>query len=282
MPGRLSRNFRLGHRSEDIGVVFFRTFSAVSSIRQEDDTGNDLVSTLLRKDGNLLFAENSFFVQIKSVSVTEVIYKNDEINWFINQDLPFFICTVDKEKDIIKIYTTNRAYQIIGGGSCSELKLLLDDSPVGYLPNIRYEDDSALISLGPPIIISSLQESFKESEAQRIYDILKIWSTLEHEQTHLRKLGFSKLAIWETHGSPTYTGSSNRGSQENLKRDLLAAKPYLEYLANHLEFLNDDKEEKTKIFRALKNWYKEFDISPSFEIDKTYLMKNDEGEFYTE
>jgi len=74
MPGRLGANFRRGHLAEDLGVFFLRSFCAVADLRQEDDFGLDAIATLLSRRCGILYAEESFAVQIKAVSVGEIEY----------------------------------------------------------------------------------------------------------------------------------------------------------------------------------------------------------------
>ena len=107
MPGKITKNLRKGHLSEDIGVSFLRNFSAVAQVRQEDDIGIDAVATLLKPNGKFLYAEESFTVQIKSASIKKINYDEQQLDWLMEQDLPFFVMIVDKEEGEIKMYTTN-------------------------------------------------------------------------------------------------------------------------------------------------------------------------------
>jgi len=282
MPGKLITNLRSGHKAEDLGVAFLRNFCAVAQIRQEDDIGIDAVSTLLHREGKFLYAENSFFVQVKSESVEEITYASDEIDWFVNQDLPFFICTVDKKNDVIKIFTTNAAYCIIAYRGYKKLRLNLTDGPHGFMERIDFDGDTAIVDIGPPIIISGLRISEDETEQENLYKIMTSWVTEEHQQTQLRKLGFSMIASWDTGTPPTYYGKVVNGNSINIERDLLAAKPFLEYLSNHLEWDVQSEEYKKEIMRGLKKWYKEFDIDIGLNVDKKFIRKDNSREIYTE
>lgn len=66
--GRLAANFRRANIAEGLAIQMFRPFSAVSPVPREEDFGIDFIGTLIKKDGRTLVAEDSFVVQIKTVS----------------------------------------------------------------------------------------------------------------------------------------------------------------------------------------------------------------------
>ncbi len=281
MAGRLGKNLRQGHKAEDLGIMFLRNFCAVAQLRQEDDIGIDAVATLLREEKGLLYAENTFFAQIKSKSVSEILYQGDELDWLINQDLPLFIISIDKEEDDIKIYTTNPAYQIIAFRAYDKLKLRLTTANQKFFKRHEIDGDIFSVDIGPPIIKSSYDSSKTSEEQQRLYRFMKKWVEEEHKQTQMRKLGFSMLAKWITEEEPDYYAKIVNGNTANIIRDLMAAKPFIEYLSNHLEWDGGTEEYKKEVMRGLKKWYKEYDIDVSLNVDKNILHKDDDKEIYT-
>ena len=282
MPGRIGKNLRSGHKAEDLGIMFLRNFCAVSQLRHEDDTGIDAVATLLREERGMLYAENTFFAQIKAVSVEDMIYEDYQLDWLINQDLPLFIITIDKENDIIKIYTTNAAYQIIAFRAYKKLKLNITTEEQKYFKRHEIEDDVFSVDIGPPILESSYELSKTSEEQTRLYEFMKNWVEEEHKQTQMRKLGFSMLAQWSTNEKPNYYGEIVSGETANITRDLMAAKPFIEYLSNHLEWDSGTDKEKEDLMRGIKKWYKEYDIDIALNVDKKVLYKDGEKEIYTE
>lgn len=281
MAGRLGKNLRQGHKAEDLGIMFLRNFCAVAQLRQEDDIGIDAVATLLREETGLLYAENTFFAQIKSKSVSEILYEGNELDWLINQDLPLFIISIDKEEDDIKIYTTNPAYQIITFRAYNKLKLALTTTNQKFFKRHEIDGDVFSVDIGPPIIESSYDSSKTTEEQQRLYMSMKKWVEEEHKQTQMRKLGFSMLAKWATEEDPDYYAKIVNGNTANIIRDLMAAKPFVEYLSNHLEWNGETEEYKKDVMRGLKKWYKEYDIDVSLNVDKNILHKDDDKEIYT-
>jgi len=95
MPGKRSTNFRKGDRAEGFGIQAFRSFAAVAPVPREEDIGIDVICTLLRPEGALQYAEDSFFVQIKAASVSDITYEDNDYTWLCDLLLPIFIARVN-------------------------------------------------------------------------------------------------------------------------------------------------------------------------------------------
>jgi len=254
MPGRLGRNLRKGHLAEELGILFLKQFCAVSEIKQEEDIGIDAVATLLREEDGLLYAENTFSVQIKSESVNQIIYSDNEIQWFINQDLPFFICTVNIRTQRVAFYTTNLAYQIIYEPKINEVKIIFDGESC-FEKSFELEDKSATVKLGPPIFSLTLGDLNDDENKTLVYELLKAWVEIENQLIILRKHGTTDTYKWKEWENPVAFGKIVKGSYLNFERDLNLVKPYLEYFSNHFnnsfELRNHPAIEALKIFEKL-------------------------------
>lgn len=80
----------------------------VAQIPRTEDVGIDVVATLIKDfDGHRYVAEDSFFVQIESSSFREIVYKEDEIRWLSELQLPYFIASVNRKKASIELYSTH-------------------------------------------------------------------------------------------------------------------------------------------------------------------------------
>lgn len=264
MTQKLGKNLRSGHIAEDIGILFLRSFCSVAKIRQEDDYGTDAVATLLRSEKGMLYAENSFFVQIKSSRINRIEYADSEIDWILNQDLPFFICSVDKVNQTIALYTTNPIYNLLVDMDVNKVELILSESPKNEHNRFEKKDDRTLIYIGPPVIFIKESDSRTDEFSYRAYKLMSEWVTKEYNLMTLRRLGITKFAKWTTWNTPDYYGTMNVGSNDNITRDLEAIKPLLEYLSLHISFSEiGNKYEESLAFLILKKWFEK----NSLELD---------------
>src|SRR5262245_1350772 len=115
MPRRRWKDFRSGDWNEDLGILMLKGFAAVASVPRPEDFGLDAIATLLRnqEESGYLYAEDSFYVQLKSASTKKIIYKNDEIQWLRDMQLPFFIGVVKKGDCSIQLFPGHKLNQML-------------------------------------------------------------------------------------------------------------------------------------------------------------------------
>jgi hypothetical protein len=267
MPGRLGANFRQGHLAEDLGVFFLRSFCAVADLRQEDDFGLDAVATLLNRRGGILYAEESFAVQIKAISVEEIDYKGAELEWLLKQILPFFFLTVDLNKGVFHIYTANPVYELLARQEIDSAKVLFA-SPDPPYSRSKLIDSHADVYLGPPVLTTEIGKMNDLDHLQKIYDLMKVWVTSEIAQIGFRALSKSRSMRWRTWENPKALGVFSSGATLNLKRDMRMVEPYISYLANHIIWCLDDPDLE-RAFLILKDWFEEFGVET--DLDETEL-----------
>lgn len=105
MPSYRSKNLRSGDLAESLALVMLQSFALVAPVPRTEDVGTDAVVTLLRDyDGKRVIAEDSFFVQIKSERVTEVVYEGGEVNWLFALDLPLFYASIDRKSGTMRLF----------------------------------------------------------------------------------------------------------------------------------------------------------------------------------
>ncbi len=266
MPGKLGANFRRGHLAEDLGVFFLRSFCAVADLRQEDDFGLDAIATLLSRKDGVLYAEESFAVQIKAASVTSMSYGGLELEWLLDQRLPLFFLTVDLNEGAFSVYTANPVYALFPYTDVHSAKLFLT-SPDARHSRLKLADDQASIHIGPPILATTIGRLNDREHLQSIYDLMKVWVTSELNQAGFRVLKKSRLMQWEIWQQPEPSGTVTRGGILNLKRDMRVVEPYISYLAEHLIWSLDDPELENA-FLTLKNWFEECGVETSLDEEE--------------
>jgi hypothetical protein len=263
MPGKLGANFRRGHLAEDLGVFFLRSFCAVADLRQEDDFGLDAIATLLSRRDGILYAEESFAVQIKAVSVEEIGYEDEELEWLLRQSLPFFFLTVDLGRGIFHVYTANPAYELLARQNIDSAKLLFTTPDITY-SRTKLTDNHADVYLGPPVLSTEIGKLDDLEHLHRVYDLMKVWVTSEITQAGFRALNKSRLMRWETWEEPESVGVFSSGGMLNLKRDMKMVEPYISYLSNHIVWCLDDPDLE-RAFLTLKDWFEEFGVETDMD-----------------
>ncbi|MFW6116939.1 MAG: hypothetical protein ACOC6F_04355 [bacterium] len=267
MPGRLGANLRRGHLAEDLGVFFLRSFCAVADLRQEDDFGIDAVATLLRRRGRVLYAEESFAVQVKAVSVEEIDYEEEELEWLLKQRLPLFFLTVDLNEGTFGIYTASPVYELLPRQQDVHSAKLLMTLPQAWHSRVKLTESHADAYLGPPILSTEIGKLSDGEELGRIYDLMKVWVTSEISQTGLRALGKSRCTRWATWEEPRSAGLVSHGSLLDLRRDMKVVEPYVSYLADHIVWCLDDPSLE-RAFLTLKDWFEEFGVETDLDEDE--------------
>jgi hypothetical protein len=129
MPGLRLNSFRQGDRSEYLAQYILSSLGIAIRVPREEDIGIDFYCSLANlKEGDLTFS-SPFTVQIKSNSENvsyggvdkKNVWKEHEIDWLFDQELPFLIGIADKEKHNIKLFITinilyNKLRNFFSGG----------------------------------------------------------------------------------------------------------------------------------------------------------------------
>jgi hypothetical protein len=262
MPGKLGANFRRGHLAEDLGVFFLRSFSAVADLRQEDDFGLDAIATLLSRRGGILYAEESFAVQIKAISVEKIEYEGEALEWLLRQHLPLFFLSVDLDEGIFHVYTANPVYELFVRQEIVSAKVLFA-TPDTWYSRLKLTDNHADVYVGPPILSSEIGKLNDPEHLQKVYSLMKVWVASEINQAGFRALNKSRIMRWKTWEKPESGGVVSRGATLNLRRDMRMVEPYISYLASHV--INLDAPDLGRAFLTLKDWFEEFGVETDLD-----------------
>lgn len=202
MPGMRDKNLRSGDLHEDLGIYLLKQIALVAPIPRQEDVGNDAFVTLIRPEGSRrLIPDLSFLVQLKSASVTSVVYKtSDEVSWVTSLDVPLFIGRVDRRHGKIELFTTLRLHQIMLESCYEEIELLLDTADeTSSTPNVRRAN------LGPPVHAWSMADVTDDFLA-RSYAILRPHIDTLRRNRWLRGIQSQRVLRWETGQPPTDNG----------------------------------------------------------------------------
>lgn len=265
VPSRLGSNLRKGHRGEGVGVELLRAIGAVAPVPQPEDIGVDAVVTLLRPDGSLLHAEDSFFVQLKTINKRVVEYVDSEYAWARALQLPLFLGIVDGKRGTICLYSTHRALQRTDWDAYRGVRMSVDQVAR------EVNDDVVKIWLGPPVLSWTLSEAWSADFQGQAYRVMKKW--IELLQQNIAHRGINRVAVvsWEENQEPVPTGAEMyQGHPSRLPDDMRAALPALVKLHMHVA-MSDQPHEVEAALLILTNWMREAGVTEYDSVIKAFL-----------
>lgn len=250
MPGFRGKNLRSGDLAEQLGVLLLQNVALVAPIPRTEDVGIDVVATLIRNfDGNKYIAEDSFFVQIKSSSVTEITFKEEQVKWLAELQLPFFIASVDRKTSTISLYSTHYLSDaLVMNPNRKEITLELTKTS-------DYEcfdtSTSIKIPIGPCITSWSLENFGTDSNfISEFYQLLKSHISITKKSIETRRVGVVELISWETGKEPVMVGTKIKPGKDSKKTDEIIA-PYFNALLGQLQ-AGEDLFTTRSLYRLLE------------------------------
>lgn len=216
MAGGRARSFRFGDTDEKMAGSILSFIAFTTQVSREDDVGHDFICVLAYREENLLRAGPSFAVQVKSISQREnfIFDKPHACNWLENQEIPYFVCLVDRANLRLDLYSTwnihnsylwkrAKAYILVPGGP--------DDNP--DLPYPRDEPEcreEQKIPLGKPALSITMQDVTDEEKVEHYRAVLRDWISLERENILRKDLALKWIRgpiQYETNKSPLSPGT---------------------------------------------------------------------------
>lgn len=160
--GRIAANFRSANIAEGLAIQMLRPFAAVAPIPREEDYGIDLIGTLMRRSGRVYVAEDSFAVQIKTLTAAEFPVSCDGIRWLRELDMPYFPVVADLGRARLSLFTINHHRCAFALHSLvSNIVFTVDGDGLDDFP------------LGDPLLTWTLEEAAHPEFATWAYSVLK-------------------------------------------------------------------------------------------------------------
>lgn len=228
MTAKRSWSYHEGDRYEYFVTYIMSAIASIVPVPRQEDYGLDHVGFLTRQEGNLLYAEDAFSIQVKPEGgVSSLAFgglKNgnwqvDQLNWLFGQSYPMLVARVNRTDWTLNLYSTAPMWQVKPfAGNPFQVTLEMD-SPVGkldawkkpvkaHVEGVRPDwsaGGSWTVSLGAPIV--SLKDSDLHDAAfrRRIYGVLKFWLTLDQRNIRHRAQNIPCAELprsWETNEVP--------------------------------------------------------------------------------
>ena len=201
-------------------MLLLKTLAAVAPVPRQDDFGIDAVATLLRKGhmDRCWYAEESFYVQFKSVGKRPIVYRDHEIGWLKGLQLPFFIGTVDKKASRLDLFPAHGLNELfVSLLQFNEVKVRMGTRGD---KKRRFDDHSLEIFLGPPLLSFAMGDVSEAKFAARAYRLLKDFLRLEQRNVATRHTRFVTHLSWTTNENVKITGSAHTLSKARQKEEL--------------------------------------------------------------
>jgi hypothetical protein len=197
MTGRRLRSYRSGDWNEELGILLLKAFAAVAPVPRPEDFGLDAVATLLRPDveGKFFYAEDSFYVQFKSESTKPISYKDHELKWLKNLQLPFFIGVVRKKDSRLSLFPGTELNAFLVMRDFKKLIVRLHEQG----DRVRdHGKDHCEVFLGKPFLSFSIAQASDKAYRRLAYDMLEDYLGIEQENVASRHIRCCRRIEWRT------------------------------------------------------------------------------------
>lgn len=186
MPGGRLASFRSGDHSELIAQSILSTVAFTTPVPRAEDVGHDFVCVLAKRNKDMLYAGQSFSVQVKSDPSALVFEKEHELEWLRHQELPFFLGVVKREDLQLDLYSTwRRVGAFLRRGDAARVELV-----PGMEGNDDFDDSTSTlrVPLGVPAVSATLA-TVVAGDAPGLFATLHDWVALDSRNIINAKAG---------------------------------------------------------------------------------------------
>lgn len=182
MPGGRLAAVRPGDSAELLAEFILSTIAFCTRVPRQDDVGHDLFCVLYERDSLLLRAGPFFTVQVKTSHRPLIFSQDHQIAWIKNQENPFFLCVVNRERLEIELYSTWNMQNGFLFRRANRIRLVPGRSDDNH-QEVRTADDRSeqVVPLGKPILRTSASEVMDEARAAELGAVLKGWVALDRD-----------------------------------------------------------------------------------------------------
>jgi hypothetical protein len=154
-----------------------RPFAAIAPVPREEDFGLDLIGTLIRHEGSVLIAEDSFGVQIKTHTAARFTVKGEGVRWLRELKLPYFPVVVNLDRGRVSLFTLNTWQWVIQVAAVRQYTFVLDE-------DLENDPGDEFFPLGEPLMEWSLSDCAHDQFPAWAYSVLKPMIRIEYLVQH--------------------------------------------------------------------------------------------------
>jgi len=182
--GRIAANFRNANIAEELAILLFKPFCAIANVPRQEDFGIDFIGTLLKKNGRVFSAQNSFLAQVKIQSSPIFQFSGEGVTWLRKLQLPYFPITVNLQNSSVSVYSLNRWHHPIFTSILTTYNFVVQND---FCEGDGLDD----FPLGDPVMEWSIEDTTHENFAEWSYQIFR--TIVEIEARNFRYGGLWKF-----------------------------------------------------------------------------------------
>lgn len=151
-----------------------------------------------------MLASDSFFVQLKASSVTQIEFTDEQVAWLFKLELPFFVASVDKANNSVRLFCCHRLSDALITNHSRKrviLHLSSEEKPDEFVA--AASDD---VYVGPPVLEWSIGDLQTEQTRTQFYDLCKMHVAVFREALETRRIGRTPYVLWKTNEPPRTVG----------------------------------------------------------------------------
>lgn len=202
MPAMRGKNLRAGDITEQLGLLLLQNIALVAPVPRTEDVGIDAVITLLEDFNSKSFiATDTFFLQIKSNFVEELVYEGVQVKWLYDLELPFFIASVNKSKSSIDLYCCHQlSNAYVSNNDREKIVINFNNGLPVTAADIDFIDKNDVnVPVGPPILSWTLEDVSSNNEFRKQFnEICKEHIHYAKEDMITRDIGHISTLVWKT------------------------------------------------------------------------------------
>lgn len=214
MPGARLASVRTGDSAETLAEYLLGRISFVTKVPWEQDTGHDLLCTLIERLGKLAKTGPFFTVQVKANHRQITYAKKHEVEWIKGQENPFLVGIANVRKQTLELYSTwNMLNAFLHRGTPKVT--LVPGEPKRANEHIIIAEDlsSTTVYLGKPIVTLSATDKNSDVEDISNAKIIREWVSFDRENI-IRK---AAKMYWVVGPKHYYTSQSIAGVPKEIR-----------------------------------------------------------------
>lgn len=197
--GSIAPNLHEGSRSEYLALYVFSMFGTAVQVPRQEDFGVDLYCTLFsERDGQRVWPEAYYAVQVKSDETVLTFPHPKSVEWVVRYPAPLFLCIVEKKAGLIRVYQTFARFGAAVSNALPSSFVMVPEGREDPAAGAYGQDGDGRYLLGAPILRFRIKDLLDDAKFQSIREVLRFWVIRDFENVRRYQMGMRSLWMpWE-------------------------------------------------------------------------------------